>query len=109
MWFEKLKTGHSLTLKMLDDGELRVADRMLSHLSQLQKSYKQDKRKQARDLLLQQALEGSPESINAVCRFKDDLRVLETFKSEATRILQGHISRPRYNMCLGLLAARLMF
>ena len=107
MWFEKLKTGHSLTLKMLDDGELWVVDRMLSHLSQLQTSYKQDKHKQARDLLLQQGLEGSPESINPVCRFKDDPRVLETFKSEATCI--RHISHPRYNMCLGLLAARLMF
>ena len=90
---------------MVEDAELRAADRMLSHLRQLQKSYKRDKYKQARDLLLQQALDGSPECINAVCMFKDDPQVFSTFKSEATRILQGLVSRPRYNMCLGLTVA----
>ena len=41
-------------------------------------------------------------------RMEDDPQVLETFMSEATKLVQGHVSRATYNMCLGLLAARLM-
>jgi hypothetical protein len=59
---------------MVEDAELRAADRILSHLAQLQKSCKQDKHKLARDILLQQALEGGLEHMEAVCRFTKDPR-----------------------------------
>ena len=93
---------------MEDDGELWRADRILWHLSQVEKTYKVDKQKGARDLLLHQALVGGADCMQAMQKFKQDPRVLHTFRREATMILQGHMSRARYNTCLGLLAAHLM-
>lgn len=81
---------------------------MIWHLSQVEKTFKTEKQKNARDLLLHQSLKGGSECMNAVRRFRDDPQVLETFMSEATKLVQGHVSRATYNMCLGLLAARLM-
>ena len=40
--------------------------------------------------------------------FRDNPQGLQMFISEATRLVQGHISRATYNVCLGLLAGRLM-
>jgi hypothetical protein len=94
---------------MVDDGELRRAERILWHLSQVEKTYKVEKQNDARDLLLHQAFEGGAKCMQAVQIFKQDPRVLLTFKREASMILQGHMSRARYKTCLGLLAARLMF
>lgn len=94
---------------MVDDDELRRADRILWHLGQVEKTYKVEKQKDARDLLLHQALEGDAGCLRAVQGFKQDPKVLQTFKWEASRFLQGQMSHARYNTCLGLLAARLMF
>lgn len=87
---------------------MRQADRILSHLSQLQKTYSADKSKGARDLLLQTALQGGCDKLEAVRGFTEDPNVLKVFSSEISRLLEGHVSRPRYNVCLGLFAGRLM-
>ena len=93
---------------MVEDSDQRKVERILFHLSQVEKTYKVDKRKGARDLLMQQALKGGTEELEAVCRFKEDPTILSVFKGEATRLFQGDISRSRYNVCLGLLGGRLM-
>lgn len=67
---------------------------------------KLDKLKMARDL---QSLEGGKECFEVVQEFKDDPRVLTTFKHESQLLLQGHVTCSRYNTCLGLLAACLMY
>lgn len=86
---------------MVDDGDLRQAERVMWHLGQVEKTYKIDKHKSAQDLLLQQSLQGGSEYMRAVQRYRDDAKVLETFTAEATMLLQGHASRVRYNLCLG--------
>lgn len=91
---------------MVDDAQLRGTDRIFSCMRQLQKIYKQDKSKQARDLLLCQALDGSSKCMEVLWRFKEDLQILQTFKTEATHLFQSHMSHTRYNACL--LAAHLM-
>lgn len=91
---------------MIDDGELRKADRILS---QVEKTFKADKQKDVRDLLLHQSLEGGADHLKVVQRFKEDSKVLQTFKREGSMFLQALRSRTRCNTCLGLLAARLMF
>ena len=94
---------------MDDDCHLRKADRLLWHLSQLEKTYKVEKHKDARDLLLKQALEGGADTMQAVQKFKNDPRILAHFTKEAEAIRRGHASRPRYNTCLGLLTGRLVY
>ena len=94
---------------MLEDNEIREANRVLAHLEQLQKTYKKEKHKRARDLLLHQALAGDRDCLEVVNRFSSDGEVMERFKVEATSLLQGHVNRSTYNVCLGLLAAHLMF
>lgn len=107
MWFEAAAHNPFRT-KMVEDADLRKADRMMGHLSQVEKTFKVDKQKVARDLLLHQSLKGGTEYLGTVQAFRDDPLVLETFRAEATSLLQGHVRRPTYNVCLGLLAARLM-
>ena len=94
---------------MVDDADLRRTETIMWHLSQVEKTFKVEKLKTARDLLLHQSLTGGTECINAVQRFRDDPHVLETYTSEATKQVQGHVSRAAYNVCLGLLAARLTY
>ena len=92
----------------MDDCKLRVADRLLHHLKQVEKSFQQEKKKVARASLIDSALEGRTEGMKAVQAFKEDGSVLEVFLAEAKQMLRGLITKARYNMCLGLLAARLM-
>ena len=82
---------------------MRRAERVIWQ-SQVEKTFKLDRPKGTRNLLLHKALEGGFEYLRAV------QRVLETFTSEGTRLVQGHVSRTPYNMCLGLIpvAGRLM-
>ena len=95
-----------ILLKIIDDTEIRRADRVSRHLSTLYKSYNKDKTKQGRDLLLAKSLEGGTSScLDAMKRFRDDSRVGETFRRHAAVLLQGHLSRSTYNTCVGLLAA----
>ena len=94
---------------MVEDSQLRKADRLMWLVGQMERSFKVDKHKEARDNLLHQALEGGSQYLEKVKKFKDDPNILKTFVEKATLFLQGHMSRPRYNACLGLLAARLMF
>ena len=96
---------------MVEDDQLRMAERVQWHLSEVEKTFKVDKQKEARDLLLEQSLASSGRSshLEAVKVFREDKNVLSTFKKEASHLLQGHESRTAYNMCLGLLTARLMF
>ena len=94
---------------MVEDTQLHEAERLIWHLGQVEKTFKLEKHKEAHDLLLHQALEGGSECMQAVHKFKEDPKVFQTFKAEATLLLQGHVSRLRYNLCLGLLTARLMF
>lgn len=95
--------------QMMEDSDIRRADRITWHLRQVENTYKVEKPKGARDLLLHQALEGGADDMEAVQKFKDDPRVLQTFKKEASTLLQGHTSRAQYNVCLGLLAACLLY
>ena len=67
--------------------ELRSAGRILWHLGQVEKTYKIDKQKEARDLLLHQALKGGSKNMEAVQKFKKNPEVLQTFKTEATWLL----------------------
>ena len=78
-------------------------------LGQVEKTYKLEKVKEARHLLLHQALEGGSLCMQAVQKFKEDPSVMEVFRSVAKCLIQGRISRSRYNSCLGLLTARLMY
>ena len=82
---------------------------MLWHLGQIEKTYKVEKQKDARDLLLHQSLEGGTDCMGAIQAFKEDPKVLKTFRSEASMFLRGYRSRAHYNVCLGLLPAHLMF
>ena len=93
---------------MVEDADLRRAERVLWHLGQVEKTFKVHKQ-DAREILLHQSLEGGSRGIGAVDEFKQDAHVLSTFKAEATLLVQGHVRRQIYNVCLGLLAARLMF
>lgn len=81
---------------------MRKTERMMDHLSQVEKTFKVEKLRIARDLLLHQ-------SLTAVQKYRDDPQVLETYTTEATKLVQGHVAHLPYNMCLGLLAARLIF
>ena len=94
---------------MVEDAELRRADQILHHLAQVEKTFKNDKVKTARDLLLQQALAGGSGCLDAVQSFKQDPRVRQQFCTHATLLLQGQMGRARYALCLGLLTGRLMF
>ena len=107
MWCET--EYNPLHPQLVEDTQLREADRILWHLGQVEKSFKLEKHKVARDLLLNQALEGGAGFLEAVQHFKEDPAVLTLFKREATLLLEGHVSRSKYNSCLGLVAARLMF
>ena len=95
--------------KMVEDAELRKADRVIQHLSAIYKSYNRIKAKKGRYLLLESTLEGGSECLQAVKTFRSDPKVLSAFKQNATSLLQGQLSRSRYNTCLGLLAARLIY
>ena len=89
--------------QMEDDAEV---SRCILHLSAIYKSYNRAK---AKYLLLEKTLEGGSDSLDAVHSFREDQRILTTFRETATAILQGHLTKSRYNTCLGLLAARLMY
>lgn len=80
----------------------------MGHLSRVEKTFKVEKQRVARDLLLQQSLQGGTECLKSVQAFTDDPQVFETFRAEATSLIQGHVTRAKYNVCLGLLAARLV-
>ena len=47
----------------MDDNELRASERVLEHLNAIEKAYKVDKMKIARERLLQEALEGKTEAL----------------------------------------------
>lgn len=94
---------------MVEDADLRKTERMMDHLSQVEKTFKVEKLRIARDLLLHQSLTGGTECMTAVQKYRDDPQVLETYTTEATKLVQGHVAHLPYNMCLGLLAARLIF
>ena len=70
--------------QMVDDADLRKAERMMWHLSKVEKTYKVGKQRNQRDLLIHQSLEGGRECMIAVQTFRDDPQVLQTFISEAT-------------------------
>lgn len=95
--------------QMVDDSDLRLADRVLRHLGEVEKTYKLGKKKDSRDRLLHFSLsDDTQELLEEVWKYMQDKRVCEVFRDEATSLLQGHISRTRYTRCLGLLTARLM-
>ena len=94
---------------MVEDEDLRRADKVLRHLATLSKSYGQVKSKQGRDLLLEKTLQGGTGCMDAVRNFLNDKDVLKNIQNNAAAILQGHRSKLRYNTCLGFLAARIMF
>ena len=73
--------------KMVEDAELRKADQILHHLTQVEKTFKNDKVKIARDLLLQQALAGGKACLDAVQSFKQDPRVQHQLCTHATLLL----------------------
>ena len=94
-----------MSQQMVEDAKLRLVEKMLWHLGQIEKTYKVDKQKNARDLLLHQSLQGDSQCMQQVHSFRDDPNVFETYCTEATNLVKGDIARPRYNLCLGLLAA----
>ena len=92
-------------LKMVEDADLRKVQQI-----QIEKTFKVEKTKGTRDVLLRQALEGGGETLRCVKHFNDDPQVLNNSKKEAKlQLLQGLVSRRRYSLCLGFLAARLMY
>lgn len=94
---------------MTDDSEIRRAYLIDDHLGDIYRTYNREKAKRGRDLLLQKTMEKETTSLDTVRGFCRDEKVTDTFRSNARSILQGHLSKARYNTCLGLLAARLMF
>ena len=97
-----------LSLKMTDDDELRRADLVKGHLSALCKSYKRQKTQKGREMLVRKSIEGGFSHIEAVAQFRDDPKIVEAIETNARSLLHGHHSKTQYNMCLGLLSARLM-
>ena len=76
----RCETKHKpLHPQMVEDAQLRTAEWMIWHLGQVEKSFKLEKHKEARDLLLHQALEGGAGCMEAVHKFKEDPNVLRTF------------------------------
>ena len=55
------------------------------------------------------ALELDDTGIDAVFNFREDPQVLAVFKSEATLLLRGDVTKSRYNNCLRLVAVRIMY
>lgn len=94
---------------MTEDSDIRKADRAEQHLAALYKTYNREKVKKGRDLLLQKTLDGESKCVDEVKRFCEDHRVFDMFKKNATSILQGHLNKSKFNTCLGLLSARLIF
>ena len=45
----------------------------------------------------------------AVRRFREDPNVAKVIRDSTHHIIQGFVNKHRYNTCLGLLAARLMY
>ena len=104
--YHSLPNMHScLPPKMEEDAHLRKANGVTGHLSALFRSYNKEKQKKGRDMLLSMTLEGGFNYLRTVTEFRDDPRVRETFSAQARAILQDHLSRSRYNTCLGLLSA----
>lgn len=64
---------------MEDNVQLVQAQRMLSHIDQVAKTYKMDKQKDARELLLRQAFEGGEAEMDAVQKFKKVREVLHVY------------------------------
>lgn len=64
---------------MEDNVQLVQAQRMLSHIDQVAKTYKMDKQKDARELLLRQAFEGGEAEMDAVQKFKKVMEVLHVY------------------------------
>ena len=83
----------------MEDAELRKADRVIQHLSAIYKSYNR----------IKSTLEGGSECLEVVKKFHSDPKVLTGFKQNGTALLQGQLSRSRYNTLLGLLTARLIY
>ena len=94
---------------MVEDEDLRKAQQVLNHLKKLSKSYNKIKTKKGRDLLMEKTLQGGTACMTSVKNFLEDDSVIKAFETNAAAILQGHPSNLRYNTCLGLLAARIMF
>jgi hypothetical protein len=76
--------------------------------SVLHKSFNKIKAKKGRDLLLEKALQGGSQCVEAVDSLRD-AKVTEAFTSNAKAILRGHCTKERYNLCVGLIAARLIY
>ena len=91
---------------MVDADDMRRVDRMFWHLGQI---YKVEKHKDAKDLLLHQSLEKDTDCMGAVQAFKEDPKVLQTFRREASMFLYRQRSHANYDLCLELLSTRLMF
>ena len=94
---------------MVEDEDLRRAEKVLSHLKMLTKSYSKIKAKKGRNLLMEKTLQGGTACIGSVKSFLEDKNVMKTFETNAAAILQGYPTKQQYNTCLGLLAARIMF
>ena len=94
---------------MTEDAELRRADRVERIISALYKSFHRAKAKQGRDLPLKKTLEGGSGALESVKKFLQDGRVTDRIRASVAAILQGQVTKSRYNTCLGLLTGHMMF
>ena len=92
-----------------DDAQLRRGNRCLEHLSAIYKSFNKAKTKKGKYQLLERTLKGGSNSLAAVRQFREDPAIAAVFRKHAAAILQGHLTKSKYNTCMGLLAARLMY
>lgn len=94
---------------MEEDAQLRKCARMKNHLTDLFKAYNKEKAKTSRHALLSHALSPDQGCLESVRRFRQDKKVIETLLAELRELMRGHVTKTRYNTCLGLITAYLMF
>ena len=107
--------AHALALKFFqlsveDDDTHKKVEQMLSFLVDVRKSFKK-KRKKQRDRLEAASLKTKADSLDAVNKFLCDPLVTEKFFEAAATLLRGFGTNIKslYNLCMGLLTARLMY
>lgn len=73
---------------MVDDEVLRKAEKVLSHLAMLSKSYGKIKAKKSRDPLVETTLQGGTGCVESVTKFVNDEQMMKAIETNAATILR---------------------
>ena len=89
--------------------QLRKCLRMKSHLKDLMKAYNKEKTKHSRQTLLSKALSPDQQCLDSIKNFRRDKHVTDMLIADLEKMVRGYHSKTKYNTCLGLLSAYLIF